>query len=119
MRTLFALALLAATLGRFRDWADSPQGYFMTKAERVAWSRLTTEGDAEQFVKAFLASRGLWDDAARAAVEGEIAERLDEAVSAAAAMPSARPGDVFENVYARPPERLQRQREELGRLTGG
>ena len=73
MRTLFALALLAATLGRFRDWADSPQGYFMTKAERAAWSRLTTEGDAEQFVKAFLASRGprFADDVAAAAREAD------------------------------------------------
>jgi hypothetical protein len=26
---------------------------------------------------------------------------------------------VFEHVYARPPERVRRQREELGRLTGG
>ena len=55
-----AIALLFATanLGRYRDWADSPQGYFMTKAERAVWATLTTEADAEAFVTKFLAARG-------------------------------------------------------------
>jgi GWxTD domain-containing protein len=56
----FALAvalLFAANLGRYRDWPASPQGYFMTKAERAEWSKLTTEADAARFVDRFLSSR--------------------------------------------------------------
>jgi hypothetical protein len=57
---MIALAVLfAVNLGKFSDWADSPQGYFMTKAERAEWSRLTTEAEASRFVETFLASRGL------------------------------------------------------------
>ena len=72
----FALAvalLFAATLGKYRDWAESPQGYFMTKAERAEWSQLTTEADAEQFVNNFVASRGprFADDVAAAAKEAD------------------------------------------------
>lgn len=56
---MIALAVLfAVNLGRFSDWADSPQGWFMTRAERAEWSRLTTEVDASRFVETFLASRG-------------------------------------------------------------
>ena len=56
---MIALAVLfAVNLGRFSGWADSPQGYFMTKAERAEWSKLTAEADAAKFVEAFLAARG-------------------------------------------------------------
>ncbi len=54
----FALLFATATLGRYSNWAESPQGYFMTKAECAAWSKLTTEAGAAQFVDKFLASRG-------------------------------------------------------------
>src|SRR5256885_3723433 len=57
----FALAvalLFAANLGQYRDWPASPQGYFMTKAERTEWSKLTTEADAARFVDRFRSSRG-------------------------------------------------------------
>jgi GWxTD domain-containing protein len=72
----FALAvalLFAANLGKYRAWAESPQGYFMTKAERAEWSKLTTQADAEQFVNNFVASRGprFADDVAAAAKEAD------------------------------------------------
>jgi GWxTD domain-containing protein len=72
----FALAvalLFAANLGKYRAWAESPQGYFMTKAERAEWSKLTTEADAEQFVNNFVASRGprFADEVAAAAKEAD------------------------------------------------
>ncbi len=98
----------------FHNTTDNPRAYLPE-----GWLERAEEEDPIRRLQAFLASRGLWDDATREAVEGEIAERLDEAVSAAAAMPSARPGDVFENAYAHAPERVRRQREELSRLTGG
>lgn len=55
---VFAVSsLFAANLGRFQDWDESPEGYFMTKAEREQWAQVTSEGDAAKFVEAFLAKR--------------------------------------------------------------
>jgi len=70
-----AIALLFATadLGRFRDWPESPQGDFMTKAERAEWSKLTSEAGAAAFVRDFLASRGP-DFAGRAAAAARDAD---------------------------------------------
>ena len=53
-----ALGALADPPGKYKDWANSPQGYFMTKAERAQWAAIKTDIDAEQFVTKFLASRG-------------------------------------------------------------
>ena len=53
-----ATALTAADLGKYTDWPTSPQAYFMTKAERAGWSRLTGEADAERFIDHFIAARG-------------------------------------------------------------
>jgi hypothetical protein len=56
---VLAIALLfAANLGKYKEWAESPQGYFMTKAERAEWSKIGTEADAETFVNKFIAGRG-------------------------------------------------------------
>jgi GWxTD domain-containing protein len=55
--TLVALPLLAADLGKYNDWDQSPQGYFMTKAEREQWEQVDTAAAAEKFVAEFLAKR--------------------------------------------------------------
>ncbi len=55
---LLALPLLAADLGRYKEWADSPAAYFLTAAERAEWATLQSEADAEAFVKKFTESRG-------------------------------------------------------------
>lgn len=56
---VFAVSsLFAADLGKYKDWADSPAGYFMTKAEREQWGKLQTEGEAEQFIAKYNADRG-------------------------------------------------------------
>jgi GWxTD domain-containing protein len=70
---LIATSLLAANLGQYKDWPDSPQGYFMTKTERADWAKLTSEAEAEQFVNKFVASRGprFTDDVAAAAKEAD------------------------------------------------
>jgi pyruvate dehydrogenase E1 component alpha subunit len=98
----------------FHNTTDNPSAYLPE-----GWLERAEREDPIPRVQAYLAACGLWDDAAMAAVESEIAERLDAAIEAAAAMPAVRPDDVFENVYANPPERVRRQREELSRLTGG
>jgi pyruvate dehydrogenase E1 component alpha subunit len=98
----------------FHNTTDNPSAYLPE-----GWLERAEREDPIPRLQAYLAGRGLWDDATRAAMEGEIAEQLDAAVEAAAALPSVRPGDVFENVYADPPARVRRQREEQARLTGG
>ncbi len=55
--SLLALPALA-DLTKYKDWGNSPQGYFMTKAERVQWSAIRSDVEAETFVNQFLASRG-------------------------------------------------------------
>ena len=42
----------------FKDWENSPQGYFMTKAEHQEWSAVKTQEEAQHFIDQFLAKRG-------------------------------------------------------------
>lgn len=39
---LLAMPLLAADLGKYKDWDQSPQGYFMTKAEHEQWKAVAS-----------------------------------------------------------------------------
>lgn len=61
-----------ARLSKYRDWANSPEGYFMTKAERDQWSRVDSDADAEKFIADFHARRP-------ANFEKEVAERAANA----------------------------------------
>ena len=55
---VFAVSSLsAANLGAYKDWDQSPTGYFMTKAEREEFAKLTSEAEAAKFAEAFLAKR--------------------------------------------------------------
>lgn len=56
MHLVLILAALI-NLGKYQDWPNSPQGYFMTNAERAEWHTLTTEAQAAKFIDAFLAKR--------------------------------------------------------------
>jgi GWxTD domain-containing protein len=56
---LFAVSSLsAAELGKFNDWSESPAAYYLTKAEREQWAKLTSESEAEAFVQKYNADRG-------------------------------------------------------------
>jgi GWxTD domain-containing protein len=55
--TLLTVPLLAGGLDKFKDWNQSPQGYFMTSAERTQWATIKTDDEAEKFVATFLANR--------------------------------------------------------------
>lgn len=58
---LFAVLLFAAPLfarlSKYKGWEISPEGYFMTKAERAQWSKIDTDADAEKFIADFHARR--------------------------------------------------------------
>jgi len=98
----------------FHNTTDNPRAYLPE-----GWLEQAEREDPIPRVQTYLAAHGLWDDGSRAAVEGEIAEQIDAAVQTALAMRTSRATDVFENVYAAPPQRVRRQRAELLRLTGG
>jgi GWxTD domain-containing protein len=71
--TVVALAAPAfARLSKYKGWENSPQGYFMTRAERDQWSRLDSDADAEKFIAEFLAKRP-------ANFEKEVADRAANA----------------------------------------
>ncbi len=57
---LLALAVPAAAegLSKYKDWADSPQAYFLSKAERAKWSTVTSDAEAEKFIAEYQAARG-------------------------------------------------------------
>ncbi len=56
--SLFAAAVFAGGLSKYKGWDKSPQGDLMTAAERAQWAEVKTDDDADKFVKAFLARRG-------------------------------------------------------------
>ena len=56
----FALAapLYAGGLEKYKVWADSPEAYFLSKAEREQWGSITTDAAAERFITDYQAARG-------------------------------------------------------------
>jgi len=59
----FVLAVLLAPIaeaqlsGDYADWAEGPEGFLLTKKERKAWAKITTDSDAEHFIALFWAKR--------------------------------------------------------------
>jgi GWxTD domain-containing protein len=71
--TVIALAAPAfAKLSKYKGWENSPQGYFMTRAEHDQWSKLDSDADAEKFIADFIAKRP-------ANFEKEVADRAANA----------------------------------------
>ncbi|HEY6138820.1 MAG TPA: GWxTD domain-containing protein [Thermoanaerobaculia bacterium] len=67
---LLAPVVFAGGLSKYKNWPNSPQGYFMTNAERAEWkATVKSDDDAEQFIKKFIDSRGpgFADDVAKRA----------------------------------------------------
>lgn len=53
-----AAPVAAAGLSKYKDWADSPQAYFLSSAEREKWAALATDAEAEKFIADYQAARG-------------------------------------------------------------
>lgn len=53
-----SLPLFGAKSDRYKNWPDSPQGYFMTHAERTAWAALPDDEHAAAFIQDFVQRRG-------------------------------------------------------------
>ncbi len=62
-KALMALAGLAmaslavAQLSKYKDWANSPEAYFLTTGEREEWSRIKNDEEAEKFIANYWARR--------------------------------------------------------------
>lgn len=59
---LVAIVSLATTASaelseKYRDWADGPAGYLLTKSEKKAWDEITTDAAAKDFIALFWARR--------------------------------------------------------------
>src|SRR5437879_3482 len=55
----FATPLFAGgPSAKYKEWAASPQAYFMTNSERAEWITIKSDDQAEAFVTNFLAKRG-------------------------------------------------------------
>ncbi|MFI5180455.1 MAG: hypothetical protein ACHQPI_03595 [Thermoanaerobaculia bacterium] len=55
---LLAAPLAAADLQKYKAWADSPEAFFLSKAEREQWGSVTTDAAAEKFIAAYKDARG-------------------------------------------------------------
>ena len=53
-----SVPLFAGLSAKYKEWPSTPQGMFMTSAERAQWATVTTDADAETFIQQFLAARG-------------------------------------------------------------
>jgi GWxTD domain-containing protein len=63
MRALFLTILLLAAsadaeLVKYKNWLDSPEATFLTRAERTEWRRLTSDDEAAAFLARYVARRG-------------------------------------------------------------
>lgn len=51
-------AAFAGVSAHYKDWPNTPVGYYLTNAEKKEWSALQSDAEAEQFIKDFIARRG-------------------------------------------------------------
>ena len=85
MRKAVALAGLAVAslalgeLSKYKDWAKSPEAYFLTAAERQEWSKVKTDEEAERFVSLYWVKR----DPTPATSENEFREAVMRRIAAA------------------------------------
>jgi GWxTD domain-containing protein len=50
-------SLSLAQLSKYKDWAKSPEAYFLTPSEREAWSAVKSDDEAEKFIATYWAKR--------------------------------------------------------------
>jgi pyruvate dehydrogenase E1 component alpha subunit len=93
--------------------ADDPSRYVDPEVHETWKAR-----DPLVRMRAWLRSRGLWDDEAESLAEKWCEAEIDRAVEGMAATGPADPHDLFKNVYADEPVSLQRQREAFERALG-
>jgi TPP-dependent pyruvate/acetoin dehydrogenase alpha subunit len=91
----------------FHNTTDNPKLY----QDMAEWEE-AAKRDPIKRVEAYLASLGLWDEKRSAEMRESVVSEIDAAVEKAAALPPARPENLFEHVYDRVPARVLHQRDE-------
>ncbi len=76
---MMALPAMADLGEQFRNWADGPEGFLLTEAERTAWEAIADDEAAEEFIEIFWAKR----DPDLATRENEFRVQFDARVTAA------------------------------------
>src|SRR5215472_7340622 len=89
----------------FHNTTDDPSRY-EDPEERARAS----ERDPIDRVLKYLTSLGLWNPGRDEQVRAEIRDELDRAIAWAEQQAPVRPQMLFDNIFARPPKRLERQR---------
>ncbi len=89
---------------------DNPKAY-----RDAAEVEAAAAADPIRRVQLYLAARGRWNGDVEKHWAGEIEGEIRGAMERAATYPAPGPEDVFDHVYANPPARVTRQREDLMR----
>lgn len=97
----------------FHNTTDNPSRYEDPEEREAARRR-----DPIDRVVAYLTSLGLWDGERDGRLRDELRAELDRALAWAEQQPGVSAGGLFDNVYARPPGRVERQRETFLRGAG-
>jgi pyruvate dehydrogenase E1 component alpha subunit len=92
----------------FHNTSDNP-GVYRDEAEAAAAARL----DPIERVQRYLSARGRWGGEVRGRWTTELEQEVRAAIERATSYPGARPEDVFDHVYADPPQRVLEQRRRL------
>ena len=50
-------AVSLAQLSKYKDWAKSPEAYFLTPSEREEWAAVKSDEQAEKFIASYWAKR--------------------------------------------------------------
>src|SRR5258706_9060736 len=50
-------SLSLAQLSKYKDWAKSPEAYFLTPSEREEWAAVKSDEEAEKFIASYWAKR--------------------------------------------------------------
>jgi pyruvate dehydrogenase E1 component alpha subunit len=92
--------------------ADDPKKYRTDEEVREWWLR-----DPIPRFRKYLESKNLWDDAKQSAMEQEIKERIERAVTEFERISAQLPPDIgFEHVFGTPHPEIQKQHEEFLRI---
>jgi pyruvate dehydrogenase E1 component alpha subunit len=92
----------------FHNTTDNPSRY----QDPAEYEEAKQRDPIERVLK-YLSWLGLWNEERESALRAEVAAEVERAVEAAQAFGGVKPEMLFDNVYASPPQRVERQRAEF------